>query len=284
MRNKRKILPYKKECLLIITTIKQRIQYKLHCYYYYIDVIQIHSTHYSVLLSIYGLCISCSMVSIVRMCCIILYCIVLYIWVIYGVLVVWFLLCYILDNSAKSKALTEARFAAMRHRDEKINLLKQQVLTKLAAVSSSNQYPTLLRYLIAQGLMTLLENEVTLQVRKEDLPLIKKELPAAIQLYQDTMKTSTNGIIPTVKVIIDEKNFLPSGPSSSNNTGGASCTGGILLSARDGQIVCRNTLDHRLELAFDSLKPTLRGSLFGVREKIQRSIQKKQHGGVSLPK
>jgi len=184
---------------------------------------------------------------------------------------------------SKSKSLTEARFTTMRRRDEKMNDLKQTVLNKLAAVSQSNQYPQLLRFLIAQGLMTLLENEVKLVIRKEDLALVKKELPAAITLFQDTLKGATGGAVPTINVTIDEQNFLPPAPSANSST--ASCAGGVLVSARDGQILCRNTLDHRLELAFDALKPTLRGTLFGVREKlVGKQEQRKHHGGVSLPK
>jgi len=181
----------------------------------------------------------------------------------------------------KSKDLTDARFSTMRSRDEKMNELKTTVLQKLAQVSSSPQYPQLLRYLIAQGLMTLMENNVTLQVRKEDLAIAKKELNEAVKLFQDTMKQSS-GITPTINVAIDDKEFLPAAAVAGKE--GASCAGGVLLSARNGQILCRNTLDHRLELAFDALKPTLRGTLFGVREKIEVKQEKKKHGGVSLPK
>jgi len=184
---------------------------------------------------------------------------------------------------AKSKLLTESRFSTMRDRDEAMNQLKNSVLQKLSAVSSSAQYSTLLRYLIAQGLMTLLENQVIVRVRKEDLNIAKKELTAAVQLFQDTMKAATQGIVPTVQVTIDDKEFLPPAPVAGSSN--ASCTGGVLLSARGGQILCRNTLDHRLELAFEALKPTIRGSLFGVREKIQHQhSERKHHGGVSLPK
>jgi len=183
---------------------------------------------------------------------------------------------------AKSKSLTDARFSTMRRRDEKMNELKQAVLAKLATVSSSPSYPQLVRFLIAQGLMTLLENSVTLHVRKQDLAIAKKELPEAVRLFQDTMEKSS-GIKPTVEVAIDEKDFLPPAPVPGKE--GASSTGGVLLSARNGQILCRNTLDHRLTLAFESLKPTLRGTLFGIRDKIQHTQAKtKHHGGVSLPK
>jgi vacuolar-type H+-ATPase subunit E/Vma4 len=38
--------------------------------------------------------------------------------------------------------------------------------------------------------------------------------------------------------------------------------GGVLLSAQDEKIVCDNTLDQRLSLAFDSLLPEIRRTIF----------------------
>jgi V-type H+-transporting ATPase subunit E len=187
---------------------------------------------------------------------------------------------YITKRIEKSKALTSARFETMRRRDDKMNLLKKAVLERLQSVASSPKYSELLRYLIAQGLMTLMENGVTLQVRKEDLALVKKELPVAIQLFQDTMKKST-GVQPSINVAINETEFLP--PAPKKDVEGASCVGGIILSARNGQILCRNTLDHRLTIAFEQLKPGIRGSLFGVREKLVSNAPVERHG-VSLPK
>ena len=54
--------------------------------------------------------------------------------------------------------------------------------------------------------------------------------------------------------------FLPGPPRE----GYEGCCGGVILSARGGTIVLRNTLDARLELAFYELKPAIRGILFGV--------------------
>ena len=59
--------------------------------------------------------------------------------------------------------------------------------------------------------------------------------------------------------------------------------GGIILSSRGGQIVCRNTLDSRLDIAFNACKPQIRGTLFGFREKIADTVVTAKHG-VSLPK
>jgi len=180
----------------------------------------------------------------------------------------------------KSKLLTESRFATMRARDNKMNDLKREVISKLAAVSKDAKYRDLVRFLIAQGLMTLLEKEVTLQCRAEDLSIVQAELPKALQLFQDTMKGAT-GISPTCNVVIDKEHYLPAGPKDGQQ--GASCAGGVVLSALNGSIVCRNTLDSRLDIAFAQLTPQVRGMLFGFREKIADNVVVKK-GGVSLPK
>jgi len=150
----------------------------------------------------------------------------------------------------------------MRRRDQKINDLKTLVLKKLGSVSKDAKYSELLRFLIAQGLQTLLEPVVSVQCRKEDLSLVQHELEAAVKLFKDNM-TKASGITPSTTVTVDTENFLASG--SVEGSQGASCAGGVSLVARDGQILCRNTLDHRLDLAFEALKPSIRGALFGVR-------------------
>jgi len=170
--------------------------------------------------------------------------------------------------------------STMRRRDDKMNELKKEVLGRLASISADKKYPALVKFLITQGLMTLMETEVELRVRKEDLAIVSEQLPIAVQLYKDTMSAATS-IVPTVTVTIDQKQFLPPGPKPGQQQ--ASCCGGVLLSSRAGQIVCRNTLDARVDLCFESLKPQLRGALFGVREKILDHLPAKKHG-VSLPK
>ena len=42
-----------------------------------------------------------------------------------------------------------------------------------------------------------------------------------------------------------------------------SSSGGIVLSAREGRIVCNNTLEQRLALASEGLLPEIRAILFG---------------------
>jgi len=163
----------------------------------------------------------------------------------------------------RSKKLNEARFTSMEARNVKINVLKQEVLTKLADVSKSPQYRELLKYLITQGLIQIQETNVIIQCRKEDEKLVKGLLEESVAFYNETLKAAIGGA-PPVKVTLNTENYLPAAPSGNP---GASCCGGVVLSARDGQIVCRNTLDSRLELVFDQLRPQIRGILFGVRPK-----------------
>jgi len=180
----------------------------------------------------------------------------------------------------KSKLLTESRFSTMRARDLKMIELKREVIAKLATISADPKYRDLIRFLIAEGLMTLLEHEVSLRCRKEDEKIVEAELPKALQQFKDTMQQAT-GVVPTCTVSIDKSNYLPAGPKQGQQ--GATCAGGIELSSREGSLVCRNTLDHRLDLAFDGLKPQIRGMLFGFRAKIEDHVEEKKHG-VSLPK
>ena len=40
------------------------------------------------------------------------------------------------------------------------------------------------------------------------------------------------------------------------------CFGGVILTNEDGLIVCKNTLDSRIELAYQHMLPIIRSSLF----------------------
>jgi V-type H+-transporting ATPase subunit E len=149
----------------------------------------------------------------------------------------------------KSKHLTAYRFALMKRRDEHMQHVRTLTLNKLRDVGKDKQkYSELLKYLLAQGLQTILEKDVTVQVRQEDVELVKKIIPQGIGLYQDVMKKAS-GITPKVEVKIDEKNFLPPAPKSDDDKQ-LTCTGGILLTAKNGQIVCKNTLDARYVLSY----------------------------------
>jgi len=175
----------------------------------------------------------------------------------------------------KSQRASEARVAKMRERDTVVKILKEEVTDQLSEVAKNDRYPDLVKYLIAQSLMIITENSVVCQCRKEDEKIVKAQLEPAIKLYQEFIKTAT-GVTPTVKVNVSN-DYLPAAPQK--NKKGASCCGGVVLSARNGSIVCRNTLDSRLDLCFDNLIPQVRTILFGQRAEPTKKVEKKESHG-----
>jgi len=169
----------------------------------------------------------------------------------------------VLKKIERSRVQSAQRVAKMQAQNDIMTRVKEECLSSLAEVSQNARYPELCKFLMAQGLMTITENRVTVRCRKEDLTIIQTQVAGAVRLYQDFMFGQTH-IRPTCTVAVDTAEFLPSGPVSGDLR--LSCCGGVMLLAREGKIICRNTLDSRLDLCFEALKPQIRGLLFGVRE------------------
>jgi len=163
----------------------------------------------------------------------------------------------------RSRKATDARVTKMRERDSYIKRLREEVTEKLVDISKHPKYSDLIRYLIVQGLMTIAENRVILQCRKEDINIVKSQVEPATKLYEEFISQNT-GVTPKCHIDISNDN-LPPGPVKGKKS--LFCCGGIVLSARNGTIVCKNTLDSRLDLCFENLIPQVRGMLFGVRDK-----------------
>lgn len=163
----------------------------------------------------------------------------------------------------RSKEISKARFDTMESRDKKINSLKDEVLGKLEAVEKHQQYSELVRVLIVQGLIKMGDEEnVKVQCRKCDVEIVKGELEQAKAMFLKAVKEAT-GVAIKVTVSVDEQNPLPPPPSPERQ--GATCRGGVVLTARNGKVICRNTLDSRLDVVYNNLLPQVRGILFGVR-------------------
>jgi V-type H+-transporting ATPase subunit E len=162
----------------------------------------------------------------------------------------------------RSKRVNDAKFRVMSERNEKMGQLKKEITGRLVDLSRDKRYGELITFLIAQGLMSMLENSVTIRCRKEDLQIVQAQLKPAVALYQETALAAA-GVRVNVDVFVDKEEFLPPGPTPGHV--GPTCSGGVLLMAREGKIKCRNTLDDRLELAFGKSLPDVRGILFGVR-------------------
>ena len=138
---------------------------------------------------------------------------------------------------------------------------KVKIVEKLTA--DKGQYKGLLKDLLVQGLIKLMEADVQIRCRKEDEGLVSQVIDDAVSEYKALMIKEVKifrerGEVPC-NVKIDTSGYLP---TYNEQEGAESCMGGILLHARKGRIVCSNTLDERLSLVYQEAIPDVRKLLF----------------------
>jgi len=155
---------------------------------------------------------------------------------------------------AYSNRLNMARLRILKAREEGVQRLLTQSHTRLADISKdANNYKKLLQSLILQGLLKLQEPKVQIICRKEDKHLVDAVAPAAADEYKKKLGKA-------VAIEVDNHVFLPAGPSSGQAD---FCSGGVILSSNEGRIICSNTLDARLSMAFEQNLPAIREILYG---------------------
>lgn len=152
----------------------------------------------------------------------------------------------------RSVAVGEARVQRMQTRDGMLQELRELANTRLARVSSGEQYATLLKQLIIQGLLRIQEQTVVIRCKQSDLAKVKKVLPEAVTEYTKMMTDAGHRVQPHVSVDETAENFL----------GEKQCSGGVVITALGGKIVCDNTLDARLQIAYTQQLPVIRQRLF----------------------
>jgi len=160
---------------------------------------------------------------------------------------------------AKSRVDSKFKVVTMRARDDSINQVKAAALQRLADVNQSPQYGDLMTALIVEGLIRMQEKKVKVRFREMDQAVAEAAIPQAQAQFVALLKQHT-GIDVKVEVTADTE-YLP-GPHEEGKQG---CCGGVELHAHRGQMILRNTIDSRLEIAFYHLKPSLRALLFGER-------------------
>jgi len=152
-----------------------------------------------------------------------------------------------------SNKLNQARLRKLKAREDIVYALKDDSKERLTQISRPGpEYQALLRNLIVQGLLKMNEPKINVRVREEDRADVQAVLRSAAEEYKK--RTSK-----TIELAIDGT-YLPPGPSKGGF--GLTCAGGVLLTAQEDKIVCDNTLDQRLGLAFDSLLPEIRRTIF----------------------
>jgi len=156
---------------------------------------------------------------------------------------------------AHSNELNASRLRTLKARDDAVNGVLQKAYRHLNGISEGPNYRDLLIELTVQALIKLEEPTCFVMCREADHSLVNSILPKCAEKYEKTIPGKK------VKMTIDTVNRLA--PPRVEGSDAAFCSGGIVLATAEGRILCNNTLEQRLALAFDQLLPTIRVMMFG---------------------
>ncbi|ETV96005.1 hypothetical protein H310_10660 [Aphanomyces invadans] len=155
---------------------------------------------------------------------------------------------------SRSAEIGASRRKKMIAREELLQALITEGKARCAeATNNEASYRTLLRDLAVQGLIKLHETEVMIVVRNKDVRLVESLLPEILSNYAQILKRETGLDVSKTALTVckEERQLLP-----------ATSAGGVKLVARQGKIVCDNTLDTRLMQVNYEQKPKIRQMLF----------------------
>lgn len=133
--------------------------------------------------------------------------------------------------------------------NELVESIKKDAAVALAErmQENSEEYGELLKKLLVQGLIKLIEPKVTLRCREADVDLLEGVVDDAVAEYKEMMLSQVKALdgkedIPCA-VTVDKENFLPEyNPEDPTN----SCIGGFVMYAKRNRIVCSQKLDDRI--------------------------------------
>lgn len=164
-----------------------------------------------------------------------------------------------------SKQLNESRLKVLQARENAVHDLINDAQQGLSGFSKDQQkYKTLLTDLLVQAYGKLSEPAVLVKVREADQGVAKDAIEAARSKFKDAF--GKDGPDAT----LDTKAFLPA--AGTEKEGENSCCGGVVVSSADGKIVCSNTIDERLKIAYAQNLPMIRGEFFGVEAPVREDM------------
>ena len=106
----------------------------------------------------------------------------------------------------KSRRINESRLDVQKHRNEILEKLKGEVEGRLReAMKDKNSYRALLKELIVQGSIRLLETELWIVCRKEDKGLVEDVVSDAKKAYKEFIKTNLAKEAEITYTVVTEK-------------------------------------------------------------------------------
>jgi len=154
------------------------------------------------------------------------------------------------NKISKQKVLDGYRMELLKAEDGKKAELKQMVVDRFKNVTkNTSSYKKFLKAAMIQAFLLIWdEDEVTVSCRKEDSSIVKGMMKDALDEVKARAKKECNST-------------LSMNATFSNKP--AKISGGIIISARGGKVVCDNSLDARLNIVMRTELPMIRARLFG---------------------
>lgn len=149
-----------------------------------------------------------------------------------------------------SRNINSNRIEFQRHREALINSIKEDAELILMKRIVAYGYPKLLKGLIMEGLIKLIEKEVYIMCCKKDIETISEIIPDIEKEYEEYMKGNLGKTMKVNLKIIDNK-FLEETE-----------LGGVKLYVTNFRVTYENTLKSRLNLVFSSSIPDIKKQIF----------------------
>mmetsp|Transcript_20914 Transcript_20914/g.18546 ORF Transcript_20914/g.18546 Transcript_20914/m.18546 type:complete len:232 (+) Transcript_20914:23-718(+) len=161
-------------------------------------------------------------------------------------------------NINRSTQVNKSRMRKMNVRNDLMIELVKNTLSFLEEKFSdpeSDEYREVIKKLIIQALIKLLESKVLIKCREKDLEMIEGLIEEVQDEYAELMLRETERDEYTVEIEIIQDNYI-------KEDSPAGRCGGVVLCSTDKLIVCSNTLNERLSLCYEESLPVLRKKLF----------------------
>jgi len=154
------------------------------------------------------------------------------------------------NKITKQKVLDGYRMELLKAEDNKKTELKEMVRKRFAGVTKNKgKYKEFLKQAMIQAFLLIWdEEEVTVSCRKEDAGVVQGLMDSALNEVKSRAEKECN---TTMKM------------KATFNKKPVNCSGGVIVSARAGKVVCDNTLDARLNIVMRTELPMVRERLFG---------------------
>lgn len=157
---------------------------------------------------------------------------------------------YIQNKIEISKARNEANLEKMKTKNDFVDKIVEETLNKLEDFAQPNNqaYKNLLKDLIVESMVKMIETQCYVQVRQSDLSYVSSILSDCEKEYSKVMREAT-GRDYSCKLVMDDAFIEES-------------YGGIKLLSKDKKIILGNDLHKRLLLTKEKHLPIIKNMLF----------------------